>query len=224
MMPVLSVAGTGYDCNMFVVTGTHPLLVDAGTGMHLRKVLDRIEKLDLGKPIEKIVLTHRHFDHVGGAAELAARFKAEVLIHEDDAQSVEEGDSESTAANAFGCKLKPLHLTRLKDGDTISTGEHELTVIHTPGHTTGSICLYEKRKRFLIAGDTVFVGGVGRWDLPTGNRRELITSIRSLLVLQPQDLFPGHGPMAFGNATEVIQDSYFMISDVPRTPNVSGVL
>ncbi len=223
-MSVLSIAGTGYDCNLYVVTGPHPILIDAGTGMHMRKVLDRIEKLELGSPIEKIVLTHRHFDHVGGAADLAAKFNAEVLIHVDDADCVEGGDNASTAADAFGAKLKPIKVTRVAEDDVISTGDNELTVLHTPGHTTGSICLYERRKRFLIAGDTVFVGGVGRWDLPTGNRRELKNSIRTLLMLQPQDMYPGHGPTAIGNATEAIQDAYHIFSEVPKSPNVSGEL
>jgi len=223
-MSVLSIAGTGYDCNLYVVTGPHPVLVDAGTGMHMRKVLDRIEKLHLERPIEKIVLTHRHFDHVGGAADLASKFNAEVFIHEDDADSVEKGDNESTAANAYGSRLKPIKVTRIAEDDTISTGEHELMVLHTPGHTAGSICLYERSKRFLISGDTVFVGGVGRWDLPTGNRRELISSIRCLLMQQPQDLYPGHGPTSIGNATETIQDSYHILSEVPKSPNASGEL
>ena len=223
-MSVLSIAGTGYDCNLYVVTGPHPILIDAGTGMHMRKVLDRIEKLELESPIEKIVLTHRHFDHVGGAADLASKFNAEVLIHVDDADCVEGGDNASTAADAFGAKLKPIKVTRVAEDDIISTGDSELTVLHTPGHTTGSICLYERRKRFLIAGDTVFVGGVGRWDLPTGNRRELKNSIRNLLMLQPQDMYPGHGPTAIGNATEAIQDAYHIFSEVPKSPNVSGEL
>jgi glyoxylase-like metal-dependent hydrolase (beta-lactamase superfamily II) len=192
--------------------------------MHMRKVLDRIEKLELESPIEKIVLTHRHFDHVGGAADLASKFNAEVLIHVDDADCVEGGDNASTAADAFGAKLKPIKVTRVAEDDVISTGDNELTVLHTPGHTTGSICLYERRKRFLIAGDTVFVGGVGRWDLPTGNRRELKNSIRTLLMLQPQDMYPGHGPTAIGNATEAIQDAYHIFSEVPKSPNVSGEL
>ena len=223
-MSVLSIAGTGYDCNLYVVTGPHPILIDAGTGMHMRKVLDRIEKLELESPIEKIVLTHRHFDHVGGAADLASKFNAEVLIHVDDADCVEGGDNASTAADAFGAKLKPIKVTRVAEDDVISTGDNELTVLHTPGHTTGSICLYERRKRFLITGDTVFVGGVGRWDLPTGNRRELKNSIRTLLMLQPQDMYPGHGPTAIGNATEAIQDAYHIFSEVPKSPNVSGEL
>lgn len=205
--------GVGYDSNIFLVTGENPVLVDAGTGMNSKKVIEGLMKMAPGVSPKTIVLTHRHFDHVGGAHYLAAHFGAEVVMHEMDAQSVEEGDPRSTAAAMFNCELRPIKVRRVQEGDVLSTGEHTLQVLHTPGHTVGSMCLYEENSGNLISGDTVFASGVGRWDLPTGSKADLERSVKKLLSKKPKHLFPGHGEVLQGRAMESIEDSLIMLGE-----------
>ena len=212
-MPVHPLIGIGYDSNIYVVTGTNPIIVDAGTGMHTRKVLESIKKAVPGVAPKILVLTHCHIDHIGGASDIASHFGAEVMVHEKDARSVEEADPHITAAEDFGCSLRPMRTTRLKEGDVISTGDHELEIVHTPGHTIGSMCLYEKESGILISGDTVFANGIGRWDLPTGNRNDLERSIKTLLSKKPKHLFPGHGEILYDSATDSIKESLTMLGE-----------
>ncbi|QLH75426.1 MAG: MBL fold metallo-hydrolase [Methanomassiliicoccales archaeon] len=212
-MPALMIPGAGYDSNIVVVPGRDPFIVDTGTGIHSKEVIRSIERILGGNSPSKIILTHMHFDHVGGASELSEKFSADVFIHEVDAASVESGDSLTTAAKMFGRMLKKVGVKRLKDGDIISNGSSDFTVIHTPGHTAGSICLFEPESRTLISGDTVFVGGVGRWDLPTGNRNDLGNSVKNLLSKKPKDLYPGHGPAGEGLATEALMEALEILGD-----------
>jgi glyoxylase-like metal-dependent hydrolase (beta-lactamase superfamily II) len=100
----------------------------------------------------------------------------------------------------FGEKLEPISVAReLQEGDKIELGELTLKVLHTPGHTAGSICLYEPQQR-LFSGDTIFSDGVGRTDLPTGDVTALHNSIEGLLKLDVQNIYPGHGPHVEKNA------------------------
>ena len=212
-MPVHAMFGVGYDSNIFLVTGENPVLVDAGTGMHSRKVLEGLNRVAPGCMPKKIVLTHRHFDHVGGAHDLAAHFGAEIVMHEKDAQSVEDADPKSTAASMFNCQLRPVRVHRVREGDVLSTGDHELEVLHTPGHTVGSMCLFEGSSGNLISGDTVFASGVGRWDLPTGSKDDLERSVKMLLSKKPKHLFPGHGEVLQDRAMESIEESLIMLGE-----------
>ncbi|WP_236993917.1 MBL fold metallo-hydrolase [Methanomassiliicoccus luminyensis] len=199
--------GQGFDSNVFLLTGDEPILVDAGTGAYAERTLRAITKA-LGKDrVSHLVLTHRHFDHVGGAAALSAALGAKVLIHELDAPPVREGSARGTEAIMFGESLAPLDVEELRGGEVLSTGEHELQVIHTPGHTAGGISLFDARSKALLSGDTVFAGGVGRWDLSTGNHGDLVASVKKLQALGAVDLYPGHGPSARGNAGEQIVEA-----------------
>jgi len=163
-----------------------------------------------GVRVVHVLDTHIHADHVSGGPALAEALGVPYSV---------------SAGEEFELRQP---VTPLQDGQLLAIGGAsgvtiEVRVMRTPGHTPGSTS-YLVGGRYLLTGDTVFVGGVGRWDLPTGNRRELKNSIRSLLMLQPQDLYPGHGPTAIGNATEAIQDAYHIFSEVPKSPNVSGEL
>jgi len=198
--------GAGFDSNCFLVTGDRPILVDTGTGAYHRRLVRAIMEASFGK-VHSIVLTHRHFDHTGGAAQMAAEMGAEVLMHELDAPAVRSGSSEDTAATMFGRRMEPVEVRGLKGGEVLDTGEHKLQVIHSPGHTEGGLCLFDAERGRLISGDTVFASGVGRWDLPTGNRDALVRSIRALAELRPTELYPGHGPVAMGKAQACIEEA-----------------
>jgi glyoxylase-like metal-dependent hydrolase (beta-lactamase superfamily II) len=186
-----------FDSNMYLLTGEEPVLVDTGTGMHHRDVMNWLSYIVKHNKVRRIVLTHRHYDHCGGAHALARELGAEVFIHKEDARAVREGDPHETLASMF----------ELNDGEVFSTGDSDFEVIFTPGHTAGSISLWEDRRRILIPGDTVFVGGVGRWDLPSGNFEQLVSSVKKLLSLAPQELYPGHGDNCQSGAQETILEA-----------------
>jgi len=206
-MTIQYLPGKGYDSNIYLVTGGDPILVDTGTGRYSQALLGKITSLvDISK-LRRIVLTHRHYDHVGGAAFFKSRLEAEVFIHQDDATVVMCADGRGTMADAFGERLDPMEVTSLKGGEVISTGEHDLQVIHTPGHSAGSICLFDEKDGDLISGDTVFLGGVGRWDLPSGDYEALVRSVKTLLGLAPKSIYPGHGPCGLGNGEMLIAEA-----------------
>ena len=207
MMVVRCLAGMDFDSNIYLLTGEDPILVDAGTGMHHQDVLKWLSYTVRRNKVGRIVLTHRHYDHTGGAAALAKELGAEVLMHPDDSPAVRGGDPRQTLANMFGVAGQPVEVTDINEGQTLSTGTSDFQIIHTPGHTSGSISLWEKDKRVLISGDTVFVGGVGRWDLPSGNFEQLVGSVKKLLSLVPQEIYPGHGDFSQSGAEGIILEA-----------------
>lgn len=139
--------------------------------------------------IETIVLTHCHFDHIARVKEIAHMCKAKVAIHAADALGLIE-DARSLSLN-FGARSPGLVPDlRLQDGSTIG----DFVVLHTPGHTPGCICLWSKKDKILISGDTVFADGYfGRYDFPGGSRAELAKSLERLAAYEVEGLYPGHG-------------------------------
>ena len=208
-MTVHMFPGTGYDSNVFLVTGTEAVLIDTGSGMYSAKLIRNV--CSISDSISKIILTHCHYDHAGGAAELAEHFQAPVSIHQNDAAAVREASSEHTAADVFGCEMSAVEVTELKAGEVIDTGDHCLEVIHTPGHTAGSISLFDQDAQILFSGDTVFAEGVGRWDFPTGNLMSLNRSVKLLSELPTSYLYPGHGPSVQGNAKSKIVNALMYV-------------
>ena len=132
---------------------------------------------------------------------------APLFVHKSDAAPIREGSAKGTEALMFGQRMEQADVNDLSGGEVFSTGEHDLEVIHTPGHTVGGICLFDRSKRILLSGDTVFAGGVGRWDLATGDHGQLVDSVKRLSVLDPLDLYPGHGPCALGDGGQQVKDA-----------------
>ncbi|MEM3059075.1 MAG: MBL fold metallo-hydrolase [Methanomassiliicoccales archaeon] len=199
-MTVHCLPGVGLDSNIYVVTGSDPFLVDTGTGVHTKSILGQISEIVPPSRIDRIILTHRHFDHVGGARFLMRSLDAEVYIHELDAPPLVQGDGWATLAKFGGIRMEPVEVHPLSEGCVFSTGDHEFVVYHTPGHSEGSIVLIDKITGALICGDLLFVGGVGRWDLPSGSYDDLVRSLRRLLLFEITDLYPGHGPYSLKDA------------------------
>lgn len=146
--------------------------------------------------VKQIVITHAHPDHVGGAAKLKAATGAPVLMHPDDLWLLENVPMQCAA---FGFPAPPaVTLDQpLRAGDELRWGEGlRAQALHTPGHTPGSLCLYLPEQRFLLAGDTLFAGSIGRTDLWGGSTESILRSIHThLLALDDATVvFPGHGP------------------------------
>lgn len=203
----------GFDSNIFLVTGEDPFIVDTGTGMRIARVIRELSASENLDAVKRVLLTHGHLDHVGGAAELKKRLTAEVRIHELDAQLMRDSDLWDLQLEMFGMEAEPADVGTFADGDVFSTGEHEFQVIHTPGHSAGSVSLFDRASGALISGDTVFANGVGRWDLHTGNYQDLVKSVKRLMELDAIDLYPGHGPCAIGDANRRIAGAIRYLGD-----------
>lgn len=147
-----------------------------------------------GLTTKMIVITHAHIDHIGGAAKLRGLTGAPVYMHEADKML---SDQLAVQAAWLGMEApeNPGIDTPAREGDVIRAGSIAANVLHTPGHTQGSISLYIPLESKLIAGDTLFAGSVGRTDLPGGDSAALARSIRSKLYVLPEDtvVVPGHG-------------------------------
>jgi len=158
----------------------------------------RILEALAGASVAYVVLTHAHFDHIGAVAEMLAETGAQLAAHVDDAGSL--ASAETTGGAAFGFDhTAPAPDILLADGDSLDLGVVTLTVLHTPGHTPGGICLLATEHSgsvHLFSGDTLFSGSVGRTDFPGGDARALSRSIAT--QLSPLDgttvVHPGHGP------------------------------
>ena len=166
------------------------MVVDPGSD--IPRILQVLERHEL--TVKQIVVTHAHIDHIAGALELKRLTGAPILYNQLDLPLVA---MMSVQAGWLGVATpevaEPDHSP--KDGDTVVAGNLSGTVILTPGHTEGSLCLYLADEQLLIAGDTLFAGSVGRTDLPGGNTRQLLASIRDRLLPLPDvtRVIPGHG-------------------------------
>jgi len=182
--------GAGFESNAYLIVCKEPMLIDVGTGASLALLEKRLDAFLEGKR-----LSHMHFDHAGGAARLVSDTGAKAFAHPPDSKALAEGDGDMTCSGGFGEMQMPMKINPLKEGEVLECGSMILEVLHTPGHTSGSICLFDRRSGVLFSGDTVFAnGGVGRWDLPTGDHGQLVESLERLSALKVSSLYPGHGP------------------------------
>ncbi len=199
-MEVRRIVDPAFDANLYLVKSERALLIDAGTGLRSEEVLvDLRGKLGDAR-IEHFILTHRHVDHAGGAKLLSQALGLQPRLSIDDAPSLLEGDGKSTGATIFGISLEPVKVGVIDYGETIDLGQVKLQVLHSPGHTVGSICLLGDEGS-LFTGDTLFAyGGIGRWDMETGSLPDLLSSLKALESVGAEDLYPGHGPTVQGEA------------------------
>lgn len=208
-MEIHQVGGDHLDSNVYLVIDERKILVDAGTGFNARKIAGRILKLGIKlSEIDLLINTHAHFDHAGG--DFFFRDEGcKIAAHELDSKAIESGDEEITAANLFGAKMIPVRVDRkLRDGDVIDMGSVSFMVLHVPGHTAGSLCLWDPESGILFSGDLVFREGIGRTDLPTGDYELLLKSLERIAQLKPKKVYPGHGPSFDGELLQYFCSRY----------------
>jgi len=145
---------------------------------------------DIGLRIHLIANSHGHIDHVFDNAALKRASGAPLAIHPDDAYRL-------SGENIYGLDVEPSVAEQdLREGDSLVIGDLRFRVLHTPGHTEGSVCLHEADRGLLLAGDVLFRGSYGRTDLPGGSDEQMVASLRRLVgeIPSPTRILPGHGP------------------------------
>ncbi len=189
---VLAVGMLQCNCSIFGDEATREaIVIDPGDDISdIVAILDRHQL-----KVKNIVITHAHIDHIGGAAKLKALTGAPVHMNASDQVLYDALDVQAGWLGMETPEKTDIDVGA-KDGDTLKVGATEITVLHTPGHTQGSISLWMPAEGKLIAGDTLFQDSIGRTDLPGGDGRQIIRSIHDKLMTLPEEtkVTCGHGP------------------------------
>lgn len=167
--------------NVWLISGEENVLIDVGTGDSWQN----IQELD---SVDKVVITHSHYDHVDNLPKVLDKFSPDIYAFEPDNLPV---DSE-----------------KVREGDVLELAGTDFKIFHTPGHRNDSVCLYSPEEKILFAGDLLFPeGGFGRTDLEEGDRDPLIDSIEKIAELDVEEMYCGHDPAATENVNQQIQNS-----------------
>lgn len=188
---ILPVGVLGCNCSIFGdETGREAIVVDPGDD--IRDIVAVLERHHL--KVAAIVITHAHIDHIGGAHRLKTLTGAPVYMNQNDQELYDRLDMQAAWLGMRTPERTPIDVD-VKDGDQLKLGGADFQMRHTPGHTQGSISIYIPAEEKLLAGDTLFAGSIGRTDLPGGDGRQIIRSIKDKLLVLPDEtvVIPGHG-------------------------------
>ena len=190
------IVGDGLCSNIYVLGREEATLVDTGVGNRANPIFPQLAELGvMPENIKQVIITHAHHDHAMGTFLVLEQADPKVFVHEDDTKYI---------ASSFGDAL-----VKLVEGDHIDTAIGSFKVYLTPGHTNGSMCLYNTEKKILISGDTVFPDGYyGRYDGESGSLEAMINSLHKLTELDCDIMLPGHGSPVFQDANRHVQLSY----------------
>lgn len=185
-----------YETNCYVLRSGRAaedcLVIDPG--LDAEPLIDFLQEHHLN-PVA-VVLTHGHIDHIAGVAALREQFPdTKVFIHKLDAEMLTEPHTNLSAMTGMAFRTDPQDAV-LQEGDVIEQAGVKLSVLHTPGHTPGGICLYSQDDGVAFVGDTLFADSVGRTDFPGGSMSQLLNSVKEKLFTLPDEtrVYPGHGP------------------------------
>ena len=153
------------------------MVIDPGDD--IEDILALLRKHNL--QVKQIVITHAHIDHVGGAMKLRAATGAPILLNQNDYALLKMLDVQAAWIGVAAPGAVEIDQS-LNTGDTVKAGIHAASILHTPGHTEGSICLYFPAEKTLIAGDTLFAGSIGRTDLPGGSMQKIMQSLHGTVL------------------------------------------
>ena len=186
---------SSFDTNTYLVwdeDSMEAMLIDVAAPS--QEIINEIKSLNL--KLKFLINTHGHGDHIGGNKSIKQNFDIQLLIHEDDAETITDPYKNLSTFWGDGI-ISPSADIKLKGGEKFKLGNKELTIIHTPGHSEGGISILIKN--LLFSGDTLFAGAIGRADMPGGDYNTLVRSIREKLFKLPDDtiVLPGHGPSTY---------------------------
>ena len=181
-------------CNCSIIgdeTTREAMVIDPGD--NIEDVLAIVRQHNL--VVKQIVITHAHIDHVGGAMKLRAQTGAPILLNHNDYALLKMLDLQATWIGVAAPGEVAIEAS-IADGESLRAGNLTANVLHTPGHTEGSVCLYFPAEKLLIAGDTLFARSIGRTDLPGGSYQKIMRSLHDRVLTLPDDtvVIPGHGP------------------------------
>jgi glyoxylase-like metal-dependent hydrolase (beta-lactamase superfamily II) len=190
---ILPVGPLQCNCSVIGDETTHEAMV-IDPGDNIDQVLALVRKHNL--QVKQIVITHAHIDHVGGAMKLRAATGAPILLNQNDYDLLKILDVQAGWIGVASPGKVEIDRT-ISTGETVTAGSLTAQVLHTPGHTEGSICLYFPAETKLIAGDTLFAGSIGRTDLPGGSMPKILRSLHGTVMSLPDEtvVVPGHGEL-----------------------------
>ena len=187
------------DANTYVIKGDITVLIDPGLEKYIGRQLEEMQEDGIDpKDVDSILITHLHPDHCDATAAFKEVSDAKVALHSSQLDYLDVMIEETS--RFLGMATSKKFEVDIVFDDSFNIGNKELKILHTPGHSPESICLYSAAEKILICGDLVFDKGVGRADLPFGDEEELIKSINMVSALDTELLLPGHGPIIKGKS------------------------
>jgi glyoxylase-like metal-dependent hydrolase (beta-lactamase superfamily II) len=210
------IVGDSYHANLFTsnvysIGNKSITIVDTGDRGDSKNIVNAFKELNLNmRNIVNVIITHSHEDHWGSLAELLLIVPLKIMVHKEDIDYYKDRIGYPEGANEY-------EIVGLMDGDVVHSEGRKLTVLHTPGHDSGSICLYDSVHKTLFSGDTVFASGT-TGSARSGNIDDLKQSLWRLAAMDIDIMLPGHGNISYEKSNEIIRLAFDRLSWNDRAP------